>query len=438
MQKKKEPPNGNNPNRNTSYYKARVGKGKKQKKETSVFMDRAKKRQMNNYRLALFVLVSLMFAFTGIILLGAWLNSLVVPENETDITGNLYNDIFTPLITSPNAAANTNAAPVTEPPQPVDISTIFYNYNGVYLDVRQIEDLDRLQDFIDIIKSKGINAVNIDIKKEDGSVPYHINGQVDSVVGTANYIDIPIEDIINLLHKNELYVSGTIACFKDNLATAPFKNYSLKDSTVAKMVWQDPDGNCWLNAYSEGAREYIKSIVADSAKLGFDEIILSWFFFPSVANEKSVSYEDNGMTKYAAVKDFVTEQSFALNEIAPRVKLGLNIPIKYFLNMPNETMGLNPADLSDRCNFFATSFAPADIPSGTKVNGAAVLNPENKPYETVKALCGHFKYLTDSVNFRPYLQAFNGYNEDKIVNQRQALYEYDINVWQLVNYENIY
>jgi hypothetical protein len=106
--------------------------------------------------------------------------------------------------------------------------------------------------------------------------------------------------------------------------------------------------------------------------------------------------------------------------------------------MPNETMGLNPADLEDRWNFVTTSFAPAHVPSGAKVNGAAITNPESKPYETVKALCNHFKYIIDSANFRPSLQAFNGYGEDKIANQQQALYEFDITVWQLVNYENNY
>ena len=72
MQNRKGPPKGNNKNnqdRNTSYYRARVGKGGKPKKETTVFMDRAKKRQMNNYRLALVVLVALMVAFAGFILL---------------------------------------------------------------------------------------------------------------------------------------------------------------------------------------------------------------------------------------------------------------------------------------------------------------------------------------------------------------------------------
>lgn len=441
MHKKQEPTKNNQKNRNTSYYKSQVNANSKPKKETSVFLDKAKKRQMNNYRLAMIVLFALMIVFSAIIALGVFLNSFVEPDN-IDNSGESTNNPFTTQQNNNSDPAVYNPDPEAgmELPQPVEIAEIFHSYNGVYLDVQKIESIESLQYIIDNIKSKGINAVNIDIKKEDGTVPYHVNGNTDSVMLGQNQISIPIEEIINLLHGNELYVSGTIACFKDTLASTTFVNYAFHDSSSASMRWEDSDGNFWLSAYSEGARSYIKSIVEDSVKLGFDEIILSWFFFPNVANEKSISYgdEESGMTKYAVVKNFVTEQRHILDNIAPKVKLGLNIPLKDFLSMPNEAMGVSPVDLVDWCNFFATSFAPADVPSGAKINGEAISNPESSPYDTVKSLCGHFKYMSDSFNFRPYLQAFNGYGEQQILNQKQALYESDLNIWQLVNFDNYY
>ncbi|MCL1858896.1 MAG: putative glycoside hydrolase [Oscillospiraceae bacterium] len=439
--------NKNNPKyRNTSYYKSRVGSGSKPKKETSVFLDKAKKRQMNNYKLAVIVLFLLMIVFAGLITLGVFLNSFVESETDTDNTGDPGVDIFTTL---PNGSGNALNPDPTDPDPDAqltsgdpetEISEIFLNYRGVYLDIQKIESIDSLQYFIDNIKSKDINAVNIDIKKDDGTVPYHINGQTDSVMIGESQITVPIEDIINLLHDNGIYVSGTVACFKDSLASTTFVNYALHDSSSVSMRWEDSDGNFWLNAYSEGARAYIKSIVEDSAKLGFDEIILKYFFFPDVANERSIIYEDeeSGMTKYAVVKNFVTEQRHLLDNIAPKVKLGLEIPVGNFLGMLNETMGLNPYDLIDWSNFFATSFAPADVPYGARINDEVISNPESSPYETVKALCGHFEIISKIHNFRPYLQAFNGYGEQQVLNQKQALYDCDMNVWQLVNFDNYY
>ena len=449
MQNRKPSPEGSNnnnnndKNRNTSYYRARVGA--KPKKESSVFIEKAKKRQLNNYRLAMIVLVLLMIAFTGVIYLGIYLNGVYLdslgingePESSADTSSNL--DMFIPPTAAEIMPGNPVEIPVTESIPPlVDIPAKFYEYNGVYLDVAQIKSLEQLQIFIDKIKARGINAVNIDIKKDDGSVPFHVNGDTDAISGIDNQIKTDIKDIIKMLHDNELCVSGTIACFKDNLAGTIFVNYCLRDSSTAKMRWVDSTGSHWLNPYSSGARDYIKSIAANSAALGFDEIIFSWFFFPDVAKVSSISYEDDGRTKTAVIKDFILELGYVTSDIAPNLKLGLNIPLRYFLRMPSETMGLNFEDLMDRCSFFTTSFAPADVPSGVKINGAAISNPAGKPYETVKALCGHFENIINRAFFRPSLQAFGDYGEDQVLYQKQALFEYNISVWQLVNYENNY
>ena len=441
QQKKDTGSNGNvRKDRNTSYYKSRVKAAAKKKKDSSAYVEKAKKRQMNSYRRALVVILLLLIAFAGVIFLGMFLNDLVSGDEETEITENSDSGIFAPRPSPSDGVLPTGPADPTAEKQPAaEISEIFYGYNGVYLDVSKLESPESLQYFIDNIKSKGINAVNIDIKKEDGTVPYHINGQTDSVMIGENQIEMPIGDIIGLLHENGLYVSGTIACFKDSLAASTFVNYALKSSSDL-MKWEDSGGSLWLSAYSEGARDYIKNILEDSAKLGFDEIILSWFFFPNVANESSIVYgnEEDPRDKYSAVKDFVTEQRRALDQIAPKIKLGLFVPLQYFLNVPNETIGLNTADLAEWSNFFATSFAPADVQATNLINGETLPNPEGAPFETVKALCGHFKYISDNINFRPYLQAFGGYGEQQVTNQKQALFDCDINVWQLVNFENYY
>ena len=406
-------------------------------------METSKKRQMSSYRMAILVLFILIFAFAGLIFLGAFLKSLIGDgEDAGDMTAAAVDGgIFTPG--TDGAAIETLPLPDTavteEPPHP-DISEVFFAYNGVYLDVEQLENIESLHAFIANIKSKGINAVNIDIKKDDGTVPYQISAQTEAVMIGAGkeFIDIPIRDIIDALHADGIYVSGTIACFKDTLASTPLIASSLRESGAAALRWEDSDGNYWLNAYAEGAREYISGIIAESAKLGFDEIILSWFFFPNAANPASISYEDGGVGKSDAVRDFVTEQRRALDSIAPKVKFGLYIPIANFIYMPNETMGLNPGDLAERCNFIATSFAPAHVPQGAFVDGEPLPDPAADPYLTVRALCSHFKYISDNIYFRPYIQAFGGYGDAQIQSQRQALYENDIDMWMLLNYDNNY
>jgi hypothetical protein len=220
-----------------------------------------------------------------------------------------------------------------------------------------------------------------------------------------------------------------------------FVQFSLRNADTAALRWQDSTGSYWLNLFSEGARDYISGIARDSAQLGFNEIILSWFFFPRVENPDSVSFGVEDMTvpgKDQVVRDFLTAVRFALDDVDPRIKLGLEIPLEYFLSAPHEEMGLNPGDLIHRCNFFATSFAPAHVSANMRINGEHILNPEADPNGTVQALSGHFKYLSEIAYFRPYLQAFGGFSDNQVLMQRQALADSGITMWQLVNFDNIY
>lgn len=454
MQKKRGTVNNkNNKNngRNTSYFKSRVEKEKDSAKNVAYnFIDKSKKRQMSSYIRAVAVLFICMVVVTGFIFLGIILkgiaegeensNSFVTGSDKISDQNNMPPTQSLPAVSSEDSVNLTDSSGGADNLQ-ADIADIYSKYNGVYLDVQELESIESLQIFIDRIKQKNINAVNIDIKKEDGIIPYHINGEFDFVTGTENQINLNIEDIIKTLHDNGLYVSGNIACFKDNLAGTTYAGYTLKEASTA-LRWTDSSDSAWLNIYVEDARNYIKKIVTESVRLGFDEIILSYFYLPNVANVKSLIYEDNGVGKYAAVRNFIMDIRGEIENIAPngfKVKLGLSIPIWDFLNMPNETMGLDPNDLSGWFNFFTTSFAPSDLSPGS----LNISKPENDPYETVKSLCEHFKYLIDSVGFRPIIQAFNAkdgtiYDDDKINKQKQALIESGISVWEIINYENIY
>jgi hypothetical protein len=140
-----------------------------------------------------------------------------------------------------------------------------------------------------------------------------------------------------------------------------------------------------------------------------------------------------------AVKSFVMEVRGLISEISPQVKLGLNFPIRYFVNMPSSAMGLNPDELVSACDFFTTSFAPSDLPQGA----VSIANPESSPYETVRAISEKFENIAGKIMLRPDLQAFDSasgvsYGDDKIISQRQALYQVGISVWTLINYNNNY
>jgi hypothetical protein len=258
-----------------------------------------------------------------------------------------------------------------------------------------------------------------------------------------------------MLRENNLYISGRIICFKDDLKSRNSPPLALKEAATP-LLYSDSSGSAWLNVYEQGARDYIKDLVTACIELGFDEIILDHFYLPNVTNVSNPA-EGSDISREDAVRGFVMEIRSLINELTSNdnengngnangngnknknVKLGLYFPLGTFLNTPNTTMGLDPNGLINVSDFFTTSFVLADIPS----NAINVSNPESSPYEAIKAVSAVFSDISERTVLRPDLQAFDSesgivYDDDRIRNQRQALQSAGISGWTLINYENNY
>lgn len=443
MQNKRRP---NNRNKGSAYYKSQVRKTNRTKFD---FYETSKKRQINSYFKAITVLLIFMAVVSGFIFLGIFLNNLVANENEigNEIKSELDNDIADEPDINIRSFANDSEDSEFAESAVLNISQTYYGYNGVYLDIRKMGTIEELDQFIIGIKEKGINAVNIDIKTEDGIIQFETENPMAIIVGAVNVNEnLPITSVISTLHANDIYVSGTVSCFKDDYASATYPSYSLLKKSDGYR-WNDANGNHWLNAYSEEARKYIKEIIVESTKLNFDEIVLSNFFFPNLANPGDLQYGNNASTldKYDVTTEFVREVREKLNETGSNIKLGINIPIRYFLSIPHEVTGINPDRIIEAglCDFIVTSFEPSEIPTTINVRGSVIKDAEQNPYNAVKLLCEHFNDYISQIMFRPILQAYDSpdgvkFDNTNINSQKQALFESDIKVWQLLNYDNLY
>ena len=423
---------GNNRNRNNTYYRSQVAKSGR---KNNNFFETSRKRQINSYIRTLIVVAIFMIIATAFILLGVFLNNLTTVDIDIPIGRGIMHEQNGGAagFTATDDNLNINNAYI-------NISEIFYNYRGVYLDITQLDDLDDLQNFIDRVKLRDINAVRIDIKRDDGIIPFRIDGHFTAVVGEYNKIDLDIRDIINTLHANGMYVSGRIACFRDHRAATFFAGLAFREAT--DVVFTDSGGSRWLNIFLEESRDHILDLVTATVDLGFDEIILDYFFLPNVADASQLIYNNDAeIAKTAIVRSFIMEVRDLMSEIAPHVRLGLSFPIRYFLNMPNEIMGLNPTEIMHTADFFVTSFASSHLPPNVQIG---VTNPISSPYETVSVLSARFADISERIMLRPDLQAFDChdgtaiYDDAQILSQRNALFGAGINVWTLINYHNSY
>lgn len=438
---------GKNPNtkdvKNNIYYKSKVKKQKPAEKSGFDFSSRSKARQANSYIRAVTLVIVMLAILSAIIFLGMFLSKMISEYKSEHDGGQDDPDIIRSSGEDANEDSSNMYTPKNGDEEVVDIPQIYNNYNGVYLDISLLADKESLLEFIEAAKQKGANAVMIDIKREDSIIPYDSSVSTAMVVGSAvPNENITIQDIIMLLHENGMYISGKLTCFKDDLASTTFPTYSLGDKSTERK-WIDSDGVRWLNAYSEEARDYIKKLAVEAVNLGMDEVILDYFFFPNTYTPENIEYNDNGVTKTAIIHDFVDSVKRAMENVSLKSKLGLHIPIRYYLQSPHEVTGINPTDLMSGsiCDFFTTSFAPAEIPTTLNVNGKPVANPEASMYNTVNELCNHFKdYMIFPL--RPMLQAYDTANatmdQSKIDSQINALDANDIKVWTLIGKDNNY
>ncbi|GHV15367.1 hypothetical protein FACS1894219_12220 [Clostridia bacterium] len=419
-------PNKNNATqRNTSFYRSRVGKKSKNEKN-SLFTDKVKKRERQSLLRALVILFSVVIVVGGFIALGVWLQGLV---DEEDIKNA---DTTSPTVSGTNSDEEFFATYTTEPAAdpPFDITGIYDNYNGIYLDVSTIPNIESLDAFIESSKAAGINAVSIDIKKPDGGLPFYLNG--DTYTTAGEYGRVPLGDMISLpdliskFHAADMYVSGRISALRDTLAAQSLPKWTFTNPST-NMAWSDKNGDMWLNPYIDGARLHVVTYVVSAVSAGLDEVVLSDFTFPEYTGE-APAYADGGVSRYIAVREFLAEIRRALDDSYPKAKLGIFIPLADLENIPNEQTGLSPIELKEVTSFISTDFSPTKIASGSKIGDVTITNPAANPRETIQALAVKYKYLIDITRFRPIIARYD--DVEMIAAEKQALRDSGVSVWE--------
>lgn len=83
---------------------------------------------------------------------------------------------------------------------------------------------------------------------------------------------------------------------------------------IANQSWRNPDGERWLNPASEEANAYLRSSILSYTAIGFDEILLRAFSWPTIGRLDRIVYGDSNDTGAkradtlsATLKDLVSQ-----------------------------------------------------------------------------------------------------------------------------------
>lgn len=133
------------------------------------------------------------------------------------------------------------------------------------------------------------NAVAVRLKTSNGTIYFEAACAVSGTVETAG---APGETaaVLNLItSQEELHTIASMACLQDfKAANADVEGRGLKNT--GGYIFYDGNNNLWLDPAKPSTREYVCNLAKEIAELGFDELLLTDFSYPTVGKINKINY----------------------------------------------------------------------------------------------------------------------------------------------------
>ena len=319
---------------------------------------------------------------------------------------------------------------------------------GIYVQAFRAKgtELDRIVQYID---KTDANAVVIDVRDGYGKITMPLETDNQTIQNnTVNEIT-DTKQLLKTLEKHQIYPIARIVSFGDHLV--PYQNPDLTFRTQMGTVWENDEGESFLNPFLKENWEYIAEIAVGAAKAGFKDIQLDYVRFPLGFEliEKYLDYDlgdyshytDMDEARIAAVTDFVEYVRAKLKPYG--VHLSADILAHAITASKIGGIGQKFTDIAEHVDVISPMIFPSHW-----VNGAfGVKEPDKHPYDIVsqymKIENGYFKDLNPSPTSRPWIQAFTAdylgegnyqlYTADVISQEIKALKEAGIKEYLLWN-----
>lgn len=316
---------------------------------------------------------------------------------------------------------------------PKEFTTLFekdekFKVKGIYI-TGWVAGLERrMEEFIQLARETEINTFVIDVKDDTGTLSYISSEPMVKEVKSSLRKIKDIKGLLEHLKKENIYVIGKIATFKDPLLAKARPERAL-ELQKADKTWADTE---WISAFNKENWDYNIAIAKEALELGFDEIQFDYVRFPALGNGPTQVMPNDELTKEEAINSFL---GYAKDKLA-----GFNAPISadiYGVVTSIEDVGIGQRleTLSNEVDIISPMIYPSHYSKGV----FKLPVPEEAPYETIYfSMQDAIERLTRDhpVQLRPWLQDFSlkhSYGVDEVRGQIQALYDLGIEEWLLWN-----
>lgn len=279
----------------------------------------------------------------------------------------------------------------------------------------------------EFVYGSDINAVVIDIKDSTGVISFPIkDNSILEKYGTDSRRISNIEEIIDELHLNDIYVIGRLTTFQDPALAKKYPHLAFKRKDNGQ-VWTDKKGLAFINPNNTEAWSYITELSKYSYRLGFDEINYDYIRYPSDGNISNINYDiESNETKASTLKKFYTHID---KEIRSK-KITTSADIFGLVTTQKDDFGIGQIleDITPHFDFIA----PMVYPSHYSAGFFNLRNPNAHPYEVITRSMGPAIERLELINQDPqklriWIQDFNlgtpSYGKSEIQAQIKAIYD---------------
>jgi hypothetical protein len=252
---------------------------------------------------------------------------------------------------------------------------------GVHVTIGLASLPGKLEEYVDL-EQKGLTAIELDIKDENGQVGF-VRPRVPlaEAVGAADSF-YDARAATRLVHQRGLYLVGRIVTFEDPILSARRPELAVRHAGGGR--WIDGAGLGWTNPYDRRVWKYNVDIAVAAAKAGFDEILFDYVRFPSDGNVDAAVYPNpDRIAKNRAVESFIR---YASRRLGP---YGVRVSAAVFGLSAARDLGIG--QIPRRLAPYLDAIYPMTYPSLFGAGELRISDPSAAPGATVSAALRHFR-----------------------------------------------
>jgi hypothetical protein len=285
-----------------------------------------------------------------------------------------------------------------------------HEVRGIYVTASTASSFSRYEKLVSSVKAKGVNAVVLDLKGENGSLAFAPESEELRDAPVKELYDL--DKIVAATHALGIYVIARMPVFEDPAFAAVHPKDALK--RVGGSLWRDAKGLYWLDPAAESVWKYNADIALEAHERGCDEIQFDYIRFATDGKTSQIvfPYYD---AKAEKMRNVIGRLFVYFEQNLRERGVPISVDVFGFVTWHQTDLGIGQWYADALASFDAVSpmVYPSHYPSGT----LGFANPAQHPYEIVvdslkkgNEVIGQMKaggLVLPRATQRPWLQAFN-------------------------------